>query len=266
MNESKTTCTEIEGLLPLYVGADLEKDQLELVAAHLEECTPCALAFGRTREVRGILRRELVELVDGREPQLWPALREQLQAEGLFSEVASGVPEGSGSVNSKGTERSSEEEQRSNAPIIPGRFGRHRLVRAASLAAGITAVFFLGKLLPSSTDLVLPGGDSFVAAPEALGGPGFNIGNSDASLLADAETAIEELPITGEHHIEAPRSGGLRPLALGDISLADLARENARKAMQENGRQPFYLFQPGSPAAQGGTPAAPVGLAGFPLQ
>ena len=273
MNESKTICTEVEGLLPLYVGADPEKDQLGLVAEHLKKCTSCTLAFSRTREARGLLRAELIDLVDGREPQLWPALREQLQAEGLFQQAAEGVPVGGVLVASKGKTSSTFHGQLHVAPIIPGLFGRRRFQRAASLAAGITAVFFLGKMLypQTVTENADPSmGDGLVSVPENLKGTGFRLDNTSEDLLVQAGTAAEvesDQPQESGAVGLTPSLGGLRPMPFGEQSLADVARQSVLDQAAAYPGGILLVAPQGFQARNGVTPPSPNGLASdFSLQ
>ena len=85
-----SNCTTIQGLLPLHVGGDLEAGDAQRVTAHLGDCPVCQDAMSRAQVARGALRAELLAQVDGHEPQLWPALRERLHAEGLIRTPESG--------------------------------------------------------------------------------------------------------------------------------------------------------------------------------
>ena len=79
MNQSE--CIEVRGMLPLFVGGDLESGDTELVGLHLGDCEACQAHLSRARVARQELRAELSRLVDGHEPQLWPVLRESLARE-----------------------------------------------------------------------------------------------------------------------------------------------------------------------------------------
>jgi len=85
-----SNCTTIQGMLPLHVGGDLEAGDAQRVTAHLGDCPVCQDAMSRAQVARGALRAELLAQVDGHEPQLWPALRERLHAEGLIRTPESG--------------------------------------------------------------------------------------------------------------------------------------------------------------------------------
>lgn len=248
MKDTKTTCTEVEGLLPLYVGGDLEKDQLDFVAGHLQGCADCAKAFGRTRKARGLLRTELLDLVEGREPQLWPALREQLQAEGLFQQAASGAP-----VGSIQSSPSKLEPAVALAPVLT----HPRWRRTAGLAAGIAAVLFLGKMAPfGGGDQQDPNGpgaiaDSGSTAPEMASGFRGTVASNGAvpmdfsadSLLAGAKTP--ELASASTQVADATKvevTGGLVPVGFDEQSLGELASENLRR--ERKAGQVFYLNVP----------------------
>lgn len=49
-------CKQVEELLPLYVGRDLEATREQLVAAHLESCTACSGATAEYRHTRQLLQ------------------------------------------------------------------------------------------------------------------------------------------------------------------------------------------------------------------
>jgi anti-sigma factor RsiW len=293
MNETKTICTEVEGLLPLYVGGDLEKDQLSLVSEHLQKCTPCTTAFGRTRNARGLLRAELIDLVDGREPQLWPALREQLQAEGLFKQTARGVSEGSdfnapsdntGPSIKPAPTLAGQSTAGASTPALTGFFGAQRLRRSVGIAAGLTAMLFLGKMLPDSSTLPSssPGADGSLAAggsalasnttTESSGqmAPGTTV--PEAADLVAPITLVEEAlglgdsllasgaPVDVQPQIDVEQAapalgGGLSPVGFGEQSLADVVRENIREEARARAGQPVFFSLPrtASPQAQSRT-------------
>ena len=253
MKDTKTTCTEVEGLLPLYVGGDLEKDQLDFVAGHLQGCTDCAKAFSRTREARGLLRTELLDLVEGREPQLWPALREQLQAEGLLQQAASGVP-----VDSNQSSPSKLEPAAALASVL----AHPRWRRTAGLAAGIAAVIALGKMAPLGGDDPLGPNDLGAspalaeggsAAPKTGSGFGGTVASSGAvplDLTADSLLAGASAPELVGTSLDAgsaikatvEESGGLRPVGFHEQSLGEIARDNLRR--ERDAGQVFYLNVP----------------------
>ena len=261
MKDTKTTCTEVEGLLPLYVGGDLEKDQLDFVAGHLPGCTDCAEAFSRTRQARGLLRTELLDLVEGREPQLWPALREQLQAEGLFKHAASGAPEGS--VQSSPSKL---EPQTVQAPVLT----HPRWRRVAGLAASVAAVLFLGKMADfgggdlqgpqdrSAGPAVAGGGAEIPAAGRGFDGSLVSNGAVAADLSGDkllagtgaAQDTGSAPAVVNHTGPQTQESGGLRPVGFDEQSLGDIARDNLRREREAG--QMFFLVAPSSNATPSG--------------
>jgi hypothetical protein len=50
------SCKQIQELLPLYVGRDLEEKRERMIATHLESCTACAAAKDEYRESRQLLQ------------------------------------------------------------------------------------------------------------------------------------------------------------------------------------------------------------------
>ena len=49
-------CKQIEKLLPLYVGHDLDAQSERLVTAHVESCSACSIAAGEYRQTRELLQ------------------------------------------------------------------------------------------------------------------------------------------------------------------------------------------------------------------
>lgn len=49
-------CQQVEKLLPLYVGRDLEENRARLVDAHLQSCATCSAAAAEYRETRQLLQ------------------------------------------------------------------------------------------------------------------------------------------------------------------------------------------------------------------
>ena len=49
-------CKNVEPLLPLYVGRDLEEERSRMVAAHLQSCTECTLAADEYAGARKLLQ------------------------------------------------------------------------------------------------------------------------------------------------------------------------------------------------------------------
>lgn len=83
MNQRSDSCLEVENLLPLYVGADLDPSEMDVVAEHLNDCEVC--------------RRDNIDLLEARErisrlsdarwvqqrPDVWPGIRDGLREAGL---------------------------------------------------------------------------------------------------------------------------------------------------------------------------------------
>ncbi|HEU4432639.1 MAG TPA: zf-HC2 domain-containing protein, partial [Pyrinomonadaceae bacterium] len=68
-------CKNVEPLLSLYVGGDLEEEQSRLVVAHLRYCTECTLAADEYAGAR--------QLLQGYEPpffsdEIYAGIREQV--------------------------------------------------------------------------------------------------------------------------------------------------------------------------------------------
>ena len=71
-------CKNVEPLLSLYVGRDLEEEHSRLVAAHLQSCTECTLAADEYAGAR--------QLLQGYEPplfgdEIYAGIREQVLTE-----------------------------------------------------------------------------------------------------------------------------------------------------------------------------------------
>jgi hypothetical protein len=49
-------CKQIENLLPLYAGRDLDSRSERLITAHVESCTACATAAGEYQQTRDLLQ------------------------------------------------------------------------------------------------------------------------------------------------------------------------------------------------------------------
>lgn len=102
MNANRTSCGEVRERLPLYVGGDLDLDVLDSVRGHLELCRECAVRADDALRAR----RELVAAFRAREadvarPELWPAIRATLRAEGLIHEAGQSAAPRSVSVRAR---------------------------------------------------------------------------------------------------------------------------------------------------------------------
>ena len=117
-------CKNVEPLLSLYVGRDLEEEHSRLVAAHLQTCTKCALAAD---EYAGA-----GQLLHGYEP---PFFSDEIYA-GIREQVLNEI------------------ERESHAPVRPGIFSqlflalvqpRMRWITAAVLLAISVTVLYLSR-------------------------------------------------------------------------------------------------------------------------
>lgn len=245
MKQSKANCTEVEGLLPLYVGGDLDREDASSVGRHIERCAACAGQLERAEIARRELRRGLAELVDGREPQLWPAIREQLAREGLFREAGDLTP-----VPALAERRL----------LVPGGDRERRpyntkiLRQAGALAASLALIFLVGR------NLDFGAGNT----PDTLGGSPDSSGLArELAAPATSNPGDFGTALTGDLFAEARQpsgSTGLRPVSLGEKPLFDQARENF---LRDQGSRPAGLFVPVLPA-----PSASEGdlASGFSLQ
>jgi hypothetical protein len=76
-------CSEVLAELPLFVGGDLEAPGRDQVARHLEDCGSCIEALSAAAEARAVLVEHLERTASAPSDSVWPALREELRAEGL---------------------------------------------------------------------------------------------------------------------------------------------------------------------------------------
>jgi hypothetical protein len=159
MERLSENCTEIQSLLPLWVGSDLEPLELEAVRTHLKECGDCKGLAQRgqaAREVFVTLRTEDEETSDAT-PALWQGVRAQLLKEGLLG------PAGADSA------------QRELAPAGPGisLLGSPRVWwSAAAAAAAVVVTLGVTRLLEPSTLIQHAEPGASVAATQALPSPG----------------------------------------------------------------------------------------------
>lgn len=218
-------CTEIQGLMPLFVGGDLEAGETDKVAEHLGTCDACFGALEQAGRAREALRTELFAQVEGHEPQLWPALRESLAQEGLFhsAPVAAAPPRGGRLLS----------------------FSKRRHVAAA--AAGLFALAYIGWAnlggLQGSGDVQPNGGSGGLAETRPVVERPAN----------EAAPAIERATLTGSGATLASEPttdlGGLRPVAPGAKPLFDQARD---AILEERARQSSPYFYPNAgPRDQG---------------
>jgi len=187
-----STCAEVRGEIPLYVGGDLESPALERLEQHLGHCPACREALSRAKEAREALRGHLGNPQIGAScPSFWPGIRSALVAEGILREVEGGAPtEGS---RSRGVE-----------PVGAPAARRGRLLRLLPLAAAAAALFALGMLTDrlGNAPATFPGGDAVVErGPSAVG-----------------RTPGEVSPVAGRVGAPSP-SRGLTPVLSDEDSL-----------------------------------------------
>ena len=117
-------CKNVEPLLSLYVGRDLDEERSRLVAAHLQSCTECTLAADEYAGASQLLRRYEA-----------PVLSDEIYA-GIRKQVLNEI------------------ERESQAPLSPGIFSqlflalvqpRMRLITAALLLAISVIALYLSR-------------------------------------------------------------------------------------------------------------------------
>lgn len=82
MNEHMA-CKDVETDLALFVGGELDPQAASAVHVHVESCSSCEAEVGRLRVARQALR-EGYDRSQAQVPDLWPALRTRLSAEGAL--------------------------------------------------------------------------------------------------------------------------------------------------------------------------------------
>lgn len=230
--DPRATCADVESLLPLFVGGDLDAEDLTLVSVHVAGCRDCAAGLEAARAARHELRQGLTAGLEGREPQLWPAIRAELQQEGLLG------PQGVAAPAPLRPVPSVLDDSTADAPPVR-RAGLPRV--AAGLAAGIAAVLLIGQGLqgPATTPGDRPGDDRVLVDERGPAGPVPGV-LAPGSALADAAPA----PATPT----APAAGGLRPVGFDSGTLFDEAREDLLQDAARQGALPggsgIFMIQP----------------------
>ncbi len=191
MDYPKDACFEVRAALPLYVGGDLDRDELVAVEVHLESCPACRVAEGRARDAREVLTSSCAE---GPTPDLWSGIQGQLQAEGLFASPIASTLE-------------------FQAP-------KHRLrlvpVGVLSAAAALVLAYLMaGFFTPGLTPEVSPG----LAISPGSGGT-----VTTAVPVGHTEAPPHVAPRATSKPI-AESTGGLRPLDEGEDPMYLRARE-----------------------------------------
>jgi len=188
MHYPPSNCADTRAALPLFVGGDLEPQELAQVSAHLDDCETCRLHEDRARQARGALVSMLLEGssaaqgASGVNSSVWEGVRAGLVEEGLLagSESLAGsevlVPQSAAVAGGLGG-RQSAGDRSAGKPSLLTRIPR---MRVASFAAAAGLVFALGVIhfLDDGSGL---GGN---AHPGALGGSATS--NTHAAAHTDA--------------------------------------------------------------------------------
>lgn len=128
-------CSEIRFALPLYVGGDLDPEELGTVREHLADCAPCRAHEERARVARELLVARAGTGFTGDTPSLWEGVRTALVAEGLLA----GAP-----VSRSPVSRSPVSRRIGPRPLAP----RSRwVIGSAAAAAALVFAFGLSGLL-----------------------------------------------------------------------------------------------------------------------
>ena len=204
MEPTHTTCLEVEPLLPLYVGADLEPSEMEQVAEHLNGCETCRnenLALLETRE-------RLLRLDDApwtkNVPDLWSGIRSELVSEGLIAGAQS-------------------------RPALPSIWQRVRVGGLAAAAALVVSFGFLqwldggqGTTLPTSSPIA----NELEARPSAMPTAPLRTSPGMTTVSNGQLPGAQGLPFTPQVNpdLAVRNSGGLRKAGPDEESLLDRAR------------------------------------------
>jgi len=86
MERLPENCIDVQGLLPLWVGSDLEPHELDAVRSHLKECNECRALADRGQAARAVFMtlREEEEETSAASPELWQGIRSRLLEEGVL--------------------------------------------------------------------------------------------------------------------------------------------------------------------------------------
>ena len=210
MTEAMQACAEIEGLLPLYVGRDLEPGPTEpgsavMVARHLSSCPRCAERARRAAASRRALRTELRGLTPAAAApprDLWPGLRARLEAEGRLGRAASAAAVAAG----------------------PRTASRPRIAALPRVIAWTGALASAAALVATAILVLDPGGGP-APLQDSGGGPGL--------VAAPVPGAPVRPQLVDGPAAPAEPAGLLRRAGPGDERLADeVVRE-----------RPVYVFQ-----------------------
>ena len=173
MTDPIPSTSEIESLLPLWVGGDLESEQMELVEAALARDPALRAQAQRAQEAREVFRAELRAHADDDAlpagvASVWPGLRAQLLAEGLIPGAVSaeGEPGTLTPIHSLSAGRAS-----SPRPASAPRRIASRLAMGAGLAAAAALLLLLRPWQeadqPGTSGREVGGAIAFQPAPQA---------------------------------------------------------------------------------------------------
>ena len=198
MSNPSSNCTAARAALPLFVGGDMEPQEMAQVKAHLDDCGTCRLHEDRARQARGALvsmlrSDESASQGSLLETSVWEGLRADLIAAGLIAGV-DGVLVPRPALHARG------QDARQARPLA-----RPRL-RVAGLAAAAGLVFALGMI-------------------HFLGGDGSGLNN--APVAGDLGGAVTVRTHSAVHGVDSGpvNPGHLRLVEPGGVAIHDLALE-----------------------------------------
>ena len=195
MSHPSPNCADTRAALPLYVGGDMELQELAHVKAHLDDCETCRLHEDRARQARGALVSMLQSDESSPEGEsVWGGVRAGLIAEGLIAGT--------------GAEREVLVPQRPANTPQPGPTPVRSFPRlgVASLAAAAGLVFALGMIH-------FLGGE----------GSGLNVGPRSGGVEGGV-TVMTHSAVHGDDPA-ALNPGHLRPVEPGGMAIHDSALE-----------------------------------------
>ena len=85
MDYPQDACFEVRAALPLFVGEDLEREELAAVEAHLASCPACEELHARARSARQVLTECRAAADAAPAPDLWDGVRVALRDEGILA-------------------------------------------------------------------------------------------------------------------------------------------------------------------------------------
>lgn len=278
MNDAQRSCLEVEALLPLYAGADLDGAEQDSVGDHLASCSSCREALEGIQSARSAILGEQGTW-NSPGPDLLPALLPSIRDE--FARRLGGQREAGGHRSAVGASVAS-----------PGRrpFPLRAVFRAplgvAAAAAVLVAVSLAPRFLGPDATRSTPGSgtESLAGSP---GSSGELVEIPPVSGGAPGTFAPGSLPLDtfelGTSLVSADSTSGLRRLQPGEPTLFEGARSfdasRLRSSLANSGTQvPFDLgspegsmapghfgvFSPSFPPRQGGPVFGGSTLVGYP--